>query len=619
MKQIIKIGFKNQTKQMLHLNSIFKIISLTFLLLLISIANAQRFTASAEYSQVPINYTVDVAYTVEGGKLESFTPPKFEGFEVYGPSQGTNISFINGKVTKSTSLTYTLKPKKQGDFTIDAASAIINGKEMKSNSINIRVVAAQERRKSNDPFQSMMEEMEEMQRQMMRQFQQPSYSEAEIKQYLSTNLFVRAIPSKSSLYEGEQTTISYKIYARVACDGFMATKMPSYNGFLSEEFKLPEQQEPKTETLNGVQYQTLEIKRVTLFPQKSGKIVIEPIELSANAYIGYQPYEYNFKGNVITLDVKPLPQKNKPTAFSGAVGKFSFSAEYDKVKTAVGEPLTLKITYTGTGNLKLITAPKLEFPEEFEAYEPKTKDAYENNGTVVSGSKSFEYILIPQDGGTFKLPKYEFAYFDVDKGDYVKFTLPETTIEVSGKAKLSENVISFFKREKENKPRSIYGIKKQYVKNNNFAGSTAFWTLTAIPAILLLVGFLFRRRNYSDTELLLMRRKKANKIALRRMATAKKLLQQKNEQGFYNEVIRALWHYLSDKLFIPQSELSKENIADKLQLRNVAEDKINDLHVTLDTCEQSLFSPVGQENAMQQTYNKAIELIIDLEEQLKNG
>ena len=335
--------------------------------------------------------------------------------------------------------------------------------------------------------------------------------------------------------------------------------------------------------------------------------------------VGYEPYEYNFKSNAIDLDIKALPEKNKPAAFSGAVGKFSFEADYDKTKCKVDEPVTLKVTYKGTGNLKLITPPKLEFPEEFEAYEPKVKDDYQNNGSVVTGSKIFEYVIVPQDGGKFKLPKYSCAYFDVEKGDYVKFSLAETEIEVSGKAKLSENVANFFKREKEDKPKSIYGIKKQYVKNTEFVGSTGFWALTVSPFVLLLIGFIFRKRDYSESDLVFMRRKKANKIALRRMATAKKLLQQKNEQGFYNEVIRALWAYLSDKLYIPQSELSKENIADKLRIKEVAEEKIEALKTTLDTCEQSLFSPVGKENAMQTTYSKAIELIIDFEEQLKNG
>ena len=586
---------------------------------------AQRFTATAETNQVPQNYSFEITYAVENGNLQKFTPPNFDGFEVGGPAQSTNVSIINGRVSKSVSYTYTLQPRKQGDFIIGPATAVINGNEMKSNSISIKVTAPEKRQQqqsqqNNDPFD------------YFRDRQRSQVSEDNIRDMVKKNMFVRVIPSKNSLYQGDQLSLSYKLYFRIQYQSLQAVKNPSYNGFLSEEFKLPELKpnaEPPIEVYEGKKYYTMEFKHVSLFPTKSGKIAIEPIELQGSVLVevpdpdfgGFfstlQPYDYSFKSNAIELDVKPLPEKNKPATFSGAVGKFSFKAEYDKTKCSVGDPINLKLTYNGTGNLKLITPPKLIFPEEFEAYEPKTKDDYTNNGSVVTGSKTFQYTLIPQDGGIYKLPKYEFAYFDVDKGDYVKFTLPETTIEVSGKAKISQNVISFFKREKEDKPKSIYGIQTQYASNTTFVRSNGFWALTAAPLILLLIGFLFRRREYSDGELLSMRRKKANKIALRRMATAKKLLQQKNENGFYNEIIRALWEYLSDKLLIPPSELSKDNIAEKLKARNVSVDKIEALTHTLDTCEQSLFSPIGKEDAMQETYKKSIELVMDFEEQLK--
>jgi hypothetical protein len=607
---------------------IFKLLTFTLLLTTYYSSIAQRFTATAQGKEIPLNYAFDVTFTVENGDLQKFAPPRFDGFDVMGPSTSQNYSIINGRTSKSVSYTYTLQPKKQGDFVIPPATAIVNGNQMQSNSIAVKIIAPakqsqQQAMQSNDPF--------DVFRQMQRPRQQTS--EDDIRKAVEKNVFVRVIPSKSSLYQGDQVTLSYKLYYRMQLNGIQATKMPSYNGFLSEEFKLPErhpEDEPEIETYEGKKYYTAELKRVTLFPTKSGKINIDPIELQSQVlvevpdpYFGgffssLQAYDYTFKSNTIDLDIKPLPEKNKPTTFSGAVGKFSFSAEYDKTKCKVGDEISLKVTYTGTGNLKLITAPKLQFPEEFESYEPKTKDNYQNNGSVVTGSKTFEYILVPQDGGIFKLPKYEFAYFDIEKGDYVKYTLPETTIEVTGKAKLSENVVNFFKREKENIPKGIYGIKNQYAKQTDFVGGTTFWALTASPFVLFLVGFFFRKRDYSESELLSMRRSKANKIALKRMATAKKLLQQKNEQGFYNEVIRALWQYLSDKLYIPQSELSKENIADKLQLKNVAADKIDALKQTLDTCEQSLFSPVGQQDAMQQTYSKAIELIIDFEKQFEN-
>jgi hypothetical protein len=586
---------------------------------------SQRFTATPSAKEVPVNYTFDITYTVENGEVQRFVPPKFDGFDVMGPSQSTNVSIINGRVSKSISYTYTLQPRKQGDYVIPGAAGIINNTEMHTAAVSVKIVgpAKQSQQQYNDPFDAF--------RQAQPQRQQAS--EDDIRKMLEKNIFVRVAASKTSLYQGDQLTLSYKLYFRIQYQSLQATKNPDYNGFLSEEYKLPDpgrNEQPPVEEYNGKKYYVQEFKRVSLFPTKSGRITISPIEIEGTVllemqdpffnspfFTTLQPYDYSFKSNAIDLDIKPLPEKNKPSSFSGAVGKFSFNAKYDKTKVKVGEPVSLKVVYTGTGNLKLITPPKLVFPEEFEAYEPKVKDDYENNGSVVTGSKSFEYILVPQDGGKYKLPAYEFAYFDVDKQDYVKYTLPETEIEVEGKAKLSENVINFFKREKEAKPKGIYGIRQQYTSVNSFAGSGTFWALTSLPLGLLLLGFIFRKRDYSDSELISLRRKKANRLALRRMATAKKLMHQKNEQGFYNEVIRALWEYLSDKLYIPQSELSKENIEEKLSLKNIQHEKIEALRETLDTCEQFLFSPVGKEKAMQQTYSKAVELIVDFEEQLK--
>lgn len=600
----------------------FKSIAFALILTTCFSSFAQRFTATADISQVPLNYTFEVTYTVENADLQKFAPPRFDGFDASGPSTSQNYSIINGRTSKSVSYTYTLQPKRQGDFVIPAATAIINGSQVQSNTISIKVVApSKQPQSSNDPF-------DVFQQQMQPQRQQ---DEGDATAYINKNVFLRVVPTKTSVFLGEALTLSYKLYYRVNLENIMPDKMPAYDGFLSEEFKLDENRKPSIEKFNGVDYNTQEIRRITLFPTKAGNFTITPLEFSGIAdlmvYVNmgpfrvpeYHQFEFKSKSNSTTIEVRPLPEKNKPVTFSGAVGKFSFSAEYDKTKCKVGEPVSLKVTFKGTGNFKLITPPKLEFPQEFEAYEPKTKDEYQNNGNEVTGSKTFEYIIVPQDGGKFKMPKYEFAYFDVEKHDYVKYTLPETEIEVEGKAKISQNVINFFKREKEDKPKGIYGIKKQYASTADFVGSAGFWGLTTLPFVFLLIGFICRKREYSESELLMMRRSKANKIALRRMAAAKKLLQQNNEQGFYNEVIRALWEYLSDKLYIPQSELSKENIADKLRLKNVADEKIDALKTTLDTCEQSLFSPVGKENAMQTTYSKAVELIIDFEEQLKNN
>ncbi|MDB5227174.1 MAG: hypothetical protein JWN78_1367 [Bacteroidota bacterium] len=611
-----------------YLNTMLRLIPyslylITFTLLLTPFTSfSQRFTATADTREVPLNYTFDITYSVENGSLERFVPPKFDGFDQLGaPAQSTNVSVVNGRVSKSISYTYTLQPRKQGEFTIAAAAAIISGNEMRSNTVYIKVVApAKQPQQSNDPFDAFQQQTQP----------QNQKEQTDAGNYINQNVFLRVIPTTTSVYVGEQLTLSYKLYFGVNIEQLIPDKMPAYDGFLSEEYKLDENRKPVVEKYNGKDYHMQEITRVTLFPTRSGNFTIPALEFSGIAdlmvYVqmgffqvpDYRQFEFKSKSNTVNINVKPLPEKNKPATFSGAVGKFSFNAKYDKTKVKVGEPVSLKVVYTGTGNLKSITPPKLQFPEEFEAYEPKIKDDYANNGSVVSGSKSFEYILVPQDGGKYKLPKYEFAYFDIEKGDYIKYTLPETEIDVEGEAKISQNVINFFKREKQNTSKGIYGIRQQYVSVNNFAGSAGFWTFTALPVVLLLFGFIFRKRDYTEGELLSLRRKKANRIALRRMTTAKKLLQQNNEQGFYNEVIRALWEYLSDKLYIPQSELSKENMAEKLSLKNIPQEKIEELKHTLDTCEQSLFSQVGKKDSMQQTYSKAIELIIDFEEQIKS-
>jgi hypothetical protein len=588
---------------------------------------AQKFYVKASTKEVPQNFTFDITYTVENADVEDFKAPKFDFFDTYGPSQSQNISVINGRVSKSYSFTYTLQPKKQGTFIIPEAKAIINGKQMATEKITIKVIEPQKKQQQQkqqqayDPFEEFFGGSGRKQKQK---------SEEEIKKEINENIFVRVIPSKSSLYEGDQFTISYKLYFRIQYQGLNAVKTPSYNGFLMEEFDLPEvdpNKEPEIETYNGKKYYTQEFRRVALFPQKSGKLEITPMEFSCVVgiemphpynpfFTTIEPYDFNFKSNTVSVDVLSLPMP-KPKNFSGAVGQFNFQASYDKTTVKVGEPIKLKVSYTGSGNLKLISAPKLEFPEEFEAYEPKLNENYASNGNVVSGTKSFEYVLIPQDGGKFTLPEYEFGYFDLDKKRYVTFKLPETVIDVNGKAKTSVNLLNFNKREKAN-------IDKQKLKSNftslyqhrNFYNTSLFWSLSIAPLCLLFVGFLFRKKSYDELTLLAIRKKKANGVALKRMKVAKKLMQQNKEKEFYDEVIRALWQYISDKLHIPISDLSKENISIKLSEKNIDSTQIQQLNHTLEDCEMALFASINKTEAMKKTYENAVNWISNIDENI---
>lgn len=611
---------------MIKSNSIIKLFCcICIFTICINSSFAQKFYVTSSLKEVPENFTFDISFTVENGNLDKFTPPNFNGFDVYGPSQSQNISIINGNVSKSFSYTYTLQPKKQGSFTINPANAVINGKTFSTQPIAIKVIAPQQKQTQNrrrqqnyDPFEDFFGSGES---------QRPS--ETEIKKELNEGIFVRVTPSKTTLYEGDQVTLSYKLYFRLRYDGLNAIKMPTYNGFLSEDFDIPidQQKEPEIEVYNGKKYYVQEFKRVALFPQKVGKTTIDPMSFSCvvgvevpnnfNPFFSdIEPYEYNFNSNAVQLEVLSLPTP-QPKNFSGAVGKFNFQASYDKTQVKVGEPIKLKITYNGTGNLRLISAPKLTFPEEFEAYEPKLNENYASKGNIISGTKSYEYTLIPQDGGTFKLPEYEFGYFDLDKKAYTTFKLPETEITVTGKAKLSENIVNFMKREKKDKAStSLRGNLTQLTDDSILFNSSIFWALSTTPLVLFLIGFFLRKREYNSSELILLRKKKANAMALNRLKTAKKLMTNNNEKGFYDEVIRALLQYVSDKLHIPMADLSKENISLKLSNRNISVEKTEQLKEMLTACEMSLFASINKSDSMKTTFQNAIDWIINIDEEL---
>jgi len=357
-------------------------LNIIFLLFIITTQSsfAQKFYIQLSDKEVPLNYTVDVTFTVENGNLENFTPPKFSGFDAYGPMQSNQTNIINGNVSRSVSLTYTLQPKSKGTFTIPEASAIINGKKYITKSFTIKVIdeakQPQHQQQQNawpfpDPFSNQGKKSK------------PKSSD-QLKADIAKNFFVKVTANKATVYEGDQLTLIYKIYYRIQAQGLYVTKAPSYNNFLSEEFDVDLNKEPEIESYNGQKYYTNEFRRVVLFPQKAGKVSIEPMEFQSVVMVEMpdpyfdnpfftipQPYEYKFKCNDLNINVLPLPQP-APKNFSGAVGNFSFKANYDKTKVKVGEPIQLNLTYTGTGNLKLITAPKLIFPDDFEAYPPKT-------------------------------------------------------------------------------------------------------------------------------------------------------------------------------------------------------------------------------------------------------
>lgn len=599
-----------------------KILSLGVLLMLSACAFAQTFKAVASAKEVPLNSTFEIIYTIENGGTIKFNPPKFEGFDAYGPSTSQSSVVIDGKLYQKASFIYTLQPKKQGSFILPAATAQVDGKLLKCNAVPVIVTAPVKQQAPTagagnngsyrDPYDDDMgSDADDL---------------AQLDAQIAKNFLVAVVPDKTTIYEGDQVTLAYKVYnTDVQFRNLVATSEPSFDGFLSEELEVDPNAKPGIEVYKGNKYFSKTIRRVALFPVKPGKYAIEPVKLNAvvfvnvrHPYFGYsvEPYSYDFQSNTLQLDVLPLP-KPQPANYSGAVGDYSFSANYDKVKVRVNEPLSLRVTFSGTGNIKLIQAPKLDFPEVFEVYPPKVKETYATEGSGVSGVKSFEYTLVPQDGGTYTLPAYEFAYFSPEKKRYITFSLPETRIEVEGRAATSANLKRILKQDgSAAKKRDIYDIAALDGHTTLLYGTPVFWGLGAAPIALLLLGFAFRRRQYDEGELLLLRRRKATRMAMKRLATAKKRMHPNTEKAFYDEVVRALWQYISDKLYIKTSDLSRGNIEQKLLARGVGAEKITGLIAMLDTCEMALFSQQGRAGHMRETYDQAVKWITETDEQL---
>ncbi|MEK6616210.1 MAG: BatD family protein, partial [Bacteroidota bacterium] len=378
---------------------------------------AQKFTASVNKNKIAVGEVFQLDFSINASG-KSFSPPSFSDFTIYsGPNQSTSMQIINGSMSQSITLSYYLAAKKEGTFTIGSASITVGNNTLQSNAITIEVV------KGGNTQQT--------QTQSQGGTQDKTSGKAN-----SENLFAKTFVSKSKVYAGEQIVITHKVYTRMNLKGFQNVKFPSYNSFWAQEVGRNTQYEVTTENVNGVAYNVVEIKKAFLFAQRSGKIEIEPMEVECvvreksgkrndpfsqffgnDPFFGFDSYKdvlYTVKSNAVTMEVVPLPEANKPVDFPGAVGNFSMNATIDKDKVKANEGVTLKITISGKGNLKLIDAPKMNFPDEIERYDPKTNENISVSGSGVSGSKTFEYLIIPRYEGIYKIQPCSFNYFDAD-------------------------------------------------------------------------------------------------------------------------------------------------------------------------------------------------------------
>ena len=601
-----------------------KRIFLTWFALLIGIyviADEVSFTASAP-DAVAMGDQFRVSYTITTQNVKDFNAPTFKGFEVlYGPSrsQQQSVQIINGKTTSANSITftYTLLANTEGNFTIQGATIHANGNQMISNALHIKVLPAD---KTNNNSSS---------------------NAASTSQNISNNdVFVRAIASKTSVYEQEAFLLTYKIYTVVDLRGFENIKLPDFKGFHSQEVELPNDRKWGLEHYKGRNYRTTIYRQFVLFPQQSGKLTIDAARFDASIAMMTHvadPFEAFFNGGSnyvevkkslftpkLSIEVKSLPS-NKPNDFCGGVGEFNVSSSISNSNIKTNDAVTLKIVISGVGNLKLISNPEVKFPEDFEVYDPKVDNKSRLTEAGLSGSKVIEYLAIPRTAGTYKIPSINFSYFDIKSQSYKTIKTEEYELQVEKGEGNATQMISDFTNKEDLKVlnKDIRFIKQNDVtftpKGQFFFGSLTYWLFYIIPlCLVILLGTIYYRRIVSNANVLAVRIKKANKIATKRLKLAGKLLSESKQEEFYDEILKALWGYVSDKLSIPISRLSKDNVKEALCKYGVSNELADQFLKVLNDCEFARFAPGNDNQAMDKIYSSALLIISKIENSIKS-
>ena len=588
------------------------------------LADKVAFTASAP-DAVVVGDQFRLSYTVTTQKVKDFRAPSIKGFDVLmGPSrsQQSNTQIVNGNVTSTSSITFTyiLMANNAGEYTIPGASIIADGDQMVSNSVRIKVLP-QDQGNSNSSSSS-------------------STHSSSGTGVSNQDLFITASASKTNVYEQEAFVLTYKIYTRESNLQLNNAKLPDFKGFHSQEIEMTTNARWTPEHYQGRNYYTTVYRQFVLFPQQSGKLYIDPAQFQMTVGKPVQsddPFDAFFNGgsNVIeikksistpkiAINVNPLPA-GKPADFSGGVGEFNISSSINNKELKTNDAITIKFVISGTGNLKLISNPEIKFPDDFEVYDPKVDNQVRLTREGLTGNKVIEYLAIPRHAGTYKIPGVSFSYFDIRSKSYKTLKTEEYVINVEKGAGNADQVIANFTNKEDLK---VLGEDIRYIKQNEvtlqpkgsfFYGSMTYWLFYIIPALAFIIFFIiYRKQAAENANVAKMRTKKANKVATKRMKLAGKLLSENKKDAFYDEVLKALWGYISDKLNIPVSRLSKDNIEEKLRNHGVNEELIKEFLNALNDCEFARFAPGDENQAMDKVYSSSIEVISKMENSIKH-
>ena len=580
--------------------------------------DAQHISVSAP-SHVAAGENFRVAYTINTSDVEEFRMGGVQdGLEVIaGPYTSSQSSYqmINGHTSSSSSvtITYTLYAAKNGSFTIGASHALAGGKRLSSRPVKIQVSGHAQRTNGAPNMHG-----------------QDSYDQPRMRSAGSaisgSDLFIKVSASKKRVHEQEPILLTYKVYTQVELTQ-LEGKMPDLKGFHTQEVPLPQQKTFHTETVNGRPYKCVTWSQYVMYPQMTGSLQIpsitfkgivvqqnrnvDPMEAFFNGGSGYVEVKKDIKAPGITLQVDPLPQR--PANFSGGVGKFNISASLDKKEVKAGEPITLRVVVGGIGNLKLLKQPVVNFPKDFDKYDAKVTDKTRLTANGVEGNMVYDFLAVPRNQGSYTIPSVELTYYDTGKNAYKTIKTQPFKVEVEKGDGTSGESEDFASQDKD-----IHTIKlgkaEQHKANEMFFGSFGYWFCLLMPLIAFVVLLIvFRRRAIENADIVKKRSNRAGKIATKRLRLANKLMLQGKQGEFYDEVMRALWGYMSYKLNMPAEKLNRDNIRETLGRHFVDDATIEKFTTALDECEFERYAPGDAAGNMNRTFESAMTAIMDIE------
>ncbi|MBR6032274.1 MAG: protein BatD [Bacteroidaceae bacterium] len=600
----------------------------TLLFLVLSTVCAQVTLKVQAPSQAEVGQKIRISYIANTTDVDDIQVGDFTGFDVlYGPStsRSSSYSIVNGHVTGGSTITYTYTviPTTEGTLKVPVATIKVDGKTVKSASPSIEVLPS-DQQQSQQPSNS-------QQRGNARQQRGASGD----RQIDSKELYVNVTANRQKIYEQEAVMLTYKLYTLVNIRGIDGD-MPQIDGCHVQEMDRGAQLSLKYENVNGRNYGTAVWKQYVIFPQKTGKLKIPSITFDMQVEVqnrSMDPFDIFFGGGSLTqmvhrqvvapaveIEVLPLPTP-KPDNFSGAVGKFSVSASLTPEQVNANDAATLRLVVSGQGNMKLMKAPKVNFPQDFEVYDPKENNKTTNTATGAKGNIIYDYVVVPRHGGKFSIPPVEFCYFDPEKERYNTVRTDSFSLAV---AKAKGHAVAYTREQEDlnvlsNDIRFIKLGELESAETDDFFGTSVYWLTYVLAFVAFVLAFLWiRRQQRLNPNSWSVKGKKAGKVASRRLKQASKLMREKNDAAFYDEVMRALLGYAGDKLSLPTNELSKDNVISKLTERGVEQSVVDAFIAVLSDCEFARYAPTADANlAKEKIFQQASDVITQMNNSIK--